>query len=169
MLAGSGPFQYAQIGYAKLGGMSTTQTFTEYNDGTVTDMNMAHWWRTFFPGIWSSGVTHDYTVDYNSSTEKVYMSIGGAVKTVTPWSADVVFDGPWSGQFFGETRDPGDDISGTSTSRANFTNVAVRHCAGCLWQQALSPHVSSAFSYYCFVWTHNPVSFDVYTKRTGCP
>lgn len=164
MVAGQGPNQYAQVGYLKIAGMTKPAAFTEYNDGTNI-WNSSHWWRVTYAAIWSSGVQHTYVVDYNDTTAKLYMQIDGLTKASTPWSPNLVWNTPWSAQFFGETWDRGDDVPGTAGAREDFSSVTVRHCAGCLWQAPTGNTPVSNWSYYKFVWTLNPTAFQIYTQR----
>ncbi|HSO29676.1 MAG TPA: hypothetical protein VLS28_07215 [Candidatus Sulfomarinibacteraceae bacterium] len=164
MVAGAGGLQYAQAGYIKFAGSANPQAFTEYNDGTSI-WDASHWWRTTYAGIWSNGAQHSYVVDYNATTGKLYMQIDGLTKASTPWSPDLVWNTPWSAQFFGETMDRGDDVPGTPGARTDFSSVAVRHCAGCIWQAPTGNSLLSDWPYYKFAWTLNPTAFQIYTQR----
>jgi len=134
--------------------MAAPKAFTEYNDGT-TMWGQAHWWRVLYNGIWSSGAQHAYVVDYNGITEKLYMQIDGVTKAPTPWSPNLEWSNPWGG----------DDIPGTAGARTDYSLVAVRHCAGCIWQAPVSNFVVISWPYYKFVWTANPTAFQIYTQR----
>jgi hypothetical protein len=163
MIAG-GTHEYAQIGYARVAGQSSTATFTEYNDGTDAPPG---WSRSFWPGIFVSGHSHSYVVSYSFSTGHISMTVGGVTKATTPWGADTAWSAPFTGQFFGESWDAGDDVPGTSAAKAAFSSLRVKTCRSCSLSNP-TPDSGSPYqdlSFMKFQWVTNPTAFNIWTQR----
>lgn len=161
MLAGGGPNEYAQVGFAKTAGMAGAMRFTEYNDGSSTAPG---WNRTWWSGF-SAGTTHTYNVAYSFSTGKVSASSDGQSLFTTPWAADGGTGQPgYTGQFLGETWDRGDDVPGTSTAKSNFRNVTARSCRGCSYV-GVNGTAGSDLAAHKQNWITKTTAFDIWTQR----
>jgi hypothetical protein len=147
---------------ATIAGMAATQTFTEYNDGEGV---LPNWQRTFYGGIFSAGTNHNYSVVYSFSTGKIYMSVDGSTKATTPWTPEQEWHTGWHGQFFGETLDRGDDVSGTPAAKTNFTALGNILCRGCSYVNPPNPDDVQDLAVYKFVWVTQPTSFNIWTER----
>ena len=162
MLAGgTGPYQYAQVGFAKLSGFATPLLFTEFNDGS----NVAPGWRRDFYTGWSNGSTKNYEVSYDSVGTVVNMYANNQLLATTPWCASCLWTPGWTAQFYGETVDAGDDMPGTLTSKTSFTNLAARYCQACAYGAPVVAVSGSDLTPYKFQWVANPTSFNIWTQR----
>lgn len=170
MVAASGQDQYAQAGYMTAPGWSTPKAFTEYNDGTFqggTVPSSAHWSRKFWAppaihgnakfatGMWSGGMN---------------ILINDQVVDRTPFNPDTTWTAPFEAQFFGETWDPGDDMPGTKSTPAHFTQWQIWTDQGYLGPpQALAPN-TGPYYYYAFTPAGTSTTYsgmDIWTDRTG--
>jgi hypothetical protein len=162
MVAGGDPlgFEYAQVGFARLPGMSTPSRFTEYNDGEG-------YTRTFWSG-YSINTNHFYEVlfSFGGPPRKLTMKADGNVLAVTPWSPEGgEWHVGWTGQFMGETLDRGDDVSGTPADHENFTGLKVIKTWGGGWVVPPNPLVVQDFLFYQGAWVQIPDYFDIWTQR----
>jgi hypothetical protein len=155
-------YEYAQVGYAKIPGMSTPRAFTEYNDGSNVGPG---WARVFYSGIWSDGSQHAYKVDYNGITGRIYLIVDGLTKASTPWSPDNVWQGGWEGEFYAETLDRGDDIPGTAGARTDLSVLGVQKCDTCSFVNPDGLALSSDLTPYKYGWTTWPTAFQLWTQR----
>lgn len=156
--------QYAQVGFAKTyeTGSATPMVFTEYNDGTTA---YPAWVRSYYPG-WSNGSVKNYEVSYDNVGDVANMYMNNALLATTPWHPSLVWQaGGWNAEYFGETWDSNDDVSGTSTAKTSFTNLSARYCQTCAYG---APVVSGQYSNMPankFAWVSNPTSFNIWTQR----
>lgn len=160
MIAGGGASEYAQIGFARVGGMSSTMRFTEYNDGSNVAPGWARGWYSGF----SAGSNHSYVVSYSFTTGRISMTVDGSTKATTPWGADTSWSPGWEGQVFGETWNTGDDVPGTASARTNFGSLLIRTCRSCSLVTPSWTMAGSDLSYYQQSWSNNG-NFSVWTQR----
>ena len=163
MVAGGGADEYTQIGFARLPGMSTPSRFVEWSDG----VNETGWARTFYNG-YSLGTNHFYEVlfSFAGPPRKFTMKVDGNALATTPWSPEGgEWSVGWTGQFFGETLDQGDDVPGVAADKEHFTNVKVVTCWGCGFVVAPSAVGISDLSVYKGAFVTYPNYFDIWTQR----
>jgi hypothetical protein len=162
MVAGGGVKEYAQVGFAREPGMATPMRFTATNDGEGQDLD-------FYPG-WSNGTNHFYEVLFSFGGPPRYFTLkvdSQVLMVEDDWSPEGgEWHVGWTGQFFGETWDRGDDMPGTKTNKEHFTNVKTITCWACGWVVPPNPvHPTSIPSYYRFAWVAQPNYFDIWTER----
>lgn len=160
MVSGGGSGEYVQVGFARTAGMPAPMRFVEYNEGEQPHT------RKWFPG-WSYQTNHFYEVlfSFGNPPRKFTLKVDGVVLDTTPWSPEGgEWHVGWKGQFFGETWDRGDDISGTNSFRELFSNVKTITCWGCGWGEPPSLAHPTPLTPYKF----NQVSsnyFEIWTQR----
>jgi hypothetical protein len=158
MVAGLPPWEYAQIGYTMRPGWTSPRGFYQWNSGECNPALVANCYNGYYfadlvysgtQNWWASGSTHTYEVKLevdptitSYTAYRIGMSVGGSEKAFTPWDPHAQWtsntDGAelWSGQFFGETHDLGDDIAGSSGQKTTFRSMAVATCNSCSYVSA---------------------------------
>jgi hypothetical protein len=174
MVAGAGQNQYAQAGYLTEPGWSAPKMFTEYNDGTRQDgqtTTTQHWSRKFWvtsPATGIHGNAKFATGIYSSGS--INILINDQLVDWTPFNPDTTWTAPFNAQFLGETWDPGDDMPGTKSTPAHFTQWQIWTDQGYLGPpQVLTPK-TGAYYYYAFTPSGTSTSYsgvDIWTDRTG--
>jgi hypothetical protein len=174
MVDGAGQDQYAQAGYMTAPGWSTPKMFTEYNGGTYHDgsaiPSSAHWSRKFW-------VTSPATAIHGNAKFATSMYSGGMNLLIndqlvdrTLFNPDTTWTAPFESQFSGETWDPGDDMPGTKSTPAHFTQWQIWTDQGYLGPpQVLTPKTAPYYS-YAFTPAGTSTSYsgvDIWTDRTG--
>jgi hypothetical protein len=162
MIAGGYLYDYAQVGFGREGGTSTPRLFTEYSATTT-----GQWSRTHFSGF-SPGTTHSYSVSFSFSSGQISMNADGVTQARTPFSADAVWGPGWTGQFYGEIHNLGDDFAGTSSAPVIFSNIQLKNTrAGAIFTPTSYNYWidrSSDLSFGKQSWT-SPSSFKIWTQR----
>lgn len=158
MVAGGDVYDYAQVGYARIGGMENEKSFTEWS------LSATNWQRTSYAGIFDAGTTHDYHVYYGFSDGRVRMAADGQVLDISP-SVDGHWAPGWTGQFFGETWDRSDNVPGNATNKTDYTRAKTLTCRGCSYGKPQGATPLSSLSVYKFEWVNRPTAFNIWTER----
>lgn len=125
----SNRINFAQVGYAKTGALSTygvhdkvvfafntTQCYATLGCGQGDDESISVKFTTSAP---PDGRNY-YAVYLDSSTDRVTMAQNGNVIKALGYDVTGRWSATWFGQYFGETFDRGDDVPGTSANRTSF-------------------------------------------------
>ncbi len=158
MVAGGDVYDYAQVGYARIGGMQNEKAFTEWS------LSVTNWQRTFYSGIFDPGRTHDYHVYYGFSDGRVRMAADGQVLDISP-SVDGHWAPGWTGVFFGETWDRSDNVPGNATNKTDYTRAKTLTCRGCSYGKPQGATPFSSLSVYKFEWVNRSTAFNIWTER----
>lgn len=59
------------------------------------------------------------------------MAMNGTVLATTNFDPAIDWAAGWTSDFMGETHDGGDDVAGTATSKAVFSNIGIKTCRSC--------------------------------------
>ncbi len=155
MASGPGGCGYAQAGYIRHTGESTSSYFAEY----LKDCSSSAGYKQTSA---ASG-THTYSNVYNFSTGHISMNMDSTTLLTTNFDPAVSWSPGWMPEWEGEVHDNGDDMAGSSSSPAYFSNIQIIPCRSCGWTTPSGLTISSDSSRYGYAWNSN-TQFHIWTK-----
>jgi hypothetical protein len=151
----SGGGGYAQSGYASQTGNVTARYFSQYRKFSSNTPTT----------VWGGNAsgTNLFITNYHFDTGHLYMYVNNTVLDHTAFDpAAGVWVGPWDGQYFGETWNPGDDMPGIAGTHVTFSTLRYDKCRSCGWVSIPTGHgaVTGSSRYH---FSGSTAQFDIWT------